>query len=75
MTPAQAQCMIQRCQDGVKQTSVYLGRKKRDDSSESVEGFTISQSKTSEDGENPQERNMQVVGEIDVYVEADYDDY
>ncbi|GBN58444.1 hypothetical protein AVEN_153287-1 [Araneus ventricosus] len=74
MTPAQAQCMIQRCQDGVKQTSVYLGRKKREDSSESAEGFAISQSKTSKDGESPQERKMDVVGEIDVYVDADYDD-
>ncbi|KAF8782343.1 uncharacterized protein LOC129964180 isoform X2 [Argiope bruennichi] len=74
MTPAQAQCMIQRCQDGVKQTSVYLGRKKRDDSSKSTGEFVISQFPKSDTGESPQEKNMQVVGEIDVYVDADYDD-
>ncbi|GIY56256.1 uncharacterized protein CDAR_274931 [Caerostris darwini] len=74
MTPAQAQCMIQRCQDGVKQTSIYLGRKKREDTKESTaqaaDEYAISQHKANETAAE----NLQVVGEIDVYVDADYED-
>ncbi|GFT99345.1 cytochrome P450 2C8 [Nephila pilipes] len=76
MTPAQAQCMIQKCQDGVKQTSVYLGRKKREESDEPIEQVYdqfVSQYKANDSKEYLPEGNMQVVGEIDIYVD-EFDD-
>ncbi|GFY38482.1 uncharacterized protein TNIN_10521 [Trichonephila inaurata madagascariensis] len=77
MTPAQAQCMIQKCQDGVKQTSVYLGRKKREENSEPVketDEHFIPQHKTNKSEKFSLEKNMQVMGEIDVYVDEFYDE-
>ncbi|PRD28678.1 UNVERIFIED_CONTAM: hypothetical protein NCL1_31689 [Trichonephila clavipes] len=95
MTPAQAQCMIQKCQDvngesqtqkekeiqnidcGVKQTSVYLGRKKREENSEPVKEINehfVPQHKTNESEEFSLEKNTQAMGEIDVYIDEFYDE-
>ncbi|KAG8191206.1 hypothetical protein JTE90_021943 [Oedothorax gibbosus] len=64
MTPAQAQCMIQKCQDGVRQTPVYLGRKKR----ETADEADLSEGKTRE-----LEAEMQVAGQINILVDTEFD--
>lgn len=48
----------------MKQTPVYLGRKKRDSPSQTDEEINLHQNKTQE---------MQVVGQIDILVDTEFD--
>ncbi|XP_042906441.1 uncharacterized protein [Parasteatoda tepidariorum] len=74
MTPAQAQCMIQRCQDGVKQTPVYLGRKRRSEDEEAARAIEEPSTTPAAESEK-NEKEMQIVGQIEVLVDSGFDDY
>ncbi|XP_054707956.1 uncharacterized protein LOC129217654 [Uloborus diversus] len=70
MTPSQAQCMIQRCQQGVTQTPIYLGRKKRD---EETEIASDESARYTPKPKNISSEQIQVVGEVEVFVNEDFD--